>query len=263
MLGLCVSPGLAQSIPRDRDCGLIVAAPVANAPSMTTARAAATSTMPSWGSIVTDLPGDARHVPSKANALWLAGGGALALGLHNEDANLTRRAVGSAGLDATLEAGAFLGGGVIQVGGALSTFAIGKVSGRPAVASVGSDLVRAQIVNTVLTQGIKIAVGRTRPDGTRFSFPSGHASSSFATAAVLQRRLGWKVGAPAFAMATYVAASRLQENKHYPSDVVFGAALGIVSGRAVTVGRGPHTFALVPLGAPGGVGLGFTRVGTR
>ena len=142
MLLLCVSPGLAQSISRDRDRCLIVAAPVANAPSMTTAGAAATSTMPSWGSIVTDLPGDARHVPSKANALWLAGGGALALGLHNEDANLTRRAVGSAGLDATLEAGAFLGGGVIQVGGALSTFAIGKVSGRPAVASVGSDLWR-------------------------------------------------------------------------------------------------------------------------
>jgi len=102
-------------------------------------------------------------------------------------------------------------------------------------------------------------VGRRRPDGSRFSFPSDHASSSFATATVLQRRLGWRVGVPAYAMATYVAASRLQENRHYLSDVVFGAGLGIVVSRSVTVGHGQHALAVVPLAAPGGVGIGFVR----
>ncbi|MEP7119245.1 MAG: phosphatase PAP2 family protein, partial [Acidobacteriota bacterium] len=203
--------------------------------------------MPTWGSLFTELPRDARHLPSKANALWLGGAGALALIVHSEDAALTRRAVASPGLDTTLEAGAFVGGGVVQVGGAFATFVLGKVSDRPRVALVGADLVRAQIINTALTQGLKVAVNRRRPDGSRFSFPSGHASSSFATAAVLQRWLGWKAGVPAVGAATYVAASRLQENRHYLSDVVFGAALGIVAGRAVTVGHGAHTFALTPL----------------
>ncbi len=262
VLACGLSPAFAQSLPVDQvHSGASVSA--AATPQSTASPAARPETMPSWGSLFSDLPHDFARLPTKTNALWLGGAGALAFGLHNEDATLTRQAVGSAELDATLEAGAFVGGGFIQVGGALGTFAIGRLSGRPQVAAVGADLVRAQIVNTVLTQGTKVAVGRQRPDGTRFSFPSGHASSSFATATVLQRRLGWKVGAPAYAMATYVAASRLQENKHYLSDVIFGAAVGIVSGRAVTVGHGRNRFALIPMTAPGGVGIGFTRVASQ
>ena len=215
--------------------------------------------MPTWGSLFGDLPHDTRRLFSKGNALWLGGAGVLALAVHDQDARLTRRAVASAGLDTTLEAGALLGGGIIQVGGALGTFAVGRWSGNAHVASVGSDLVRAQIINTVLTQGIKVSVGRRRPDGTRFSFPSGHASSSFTTATVLQRRLGWRIGIPAYAMATYVAVSRLQENRHYLSDVVFGAGLGIIAGRSVTARLGRHRFTLVPLASPDGMGIGLMR----
>ena len=261
VLTFTLSPAFAQSVPVDHERSGTGVGKAANSQSAAP-NALLAESMPSWGALFSELPHDVRRLPSKTNALWLGGAGALALGLHNKDAALTRKAVGSAGLDATLEAGAFIGGGFIQVGGALGAFAIGRLSGRPQVALVGADLVRAQIVNTVLTQGTKFAVGRERPDGARFSFPSGHASSSFATATVLQRRLGWRVGAPAYAMATYVAASRLQENKHYLSDVIFGAAVGIVAGRAVTVGHGRNTFALVPLTASGGVGIGLTRVGS-
>ena len=48
---------------------------------------------------------------------------------------------------------------------------------------------------------------------------------------------GWKAGVPAYGLAAYVAGSRLQENRHYMSDVLFGAAVGIVSGRTVTIAR--------------------------
>ena len=220
--------------------------------------------MPTWGSLFTTLPKDLHRLPTKTNGLWLAGAGALALGLYSQDAELTRSAVSTAPLEFTLDAGARVGGGLVQVGGALGTFAIGRLSGHPVMASIGSDLVRAQIIETALVQVPKVAVGRRRPDGTRFSFPSGHASISFATATVLQRRLGWKAGVPASAMATYVAASRLSENKHYLSDVVVGAALGIISGRAVTVGHGAAgTFALSPLVSPHGAGIAFTRVTSR
>lgn len=216
--------------------------------------------MPSWGSLFGELPGDARHLPSRAHALWLGGAGALAAAVHGRDATLTRKAAASPGLDTALEAGAVLGGGVVQIGSAFGTFAIGRLTGHPIVASVGSELARAQIINTVLTQGLKISVGRRRPDGSRFSFPSGHASATFATAAVLERRFGWRVGAPAYALGAYVGASRLQENRHYLSDVLFGAAIGIVSGRAATARLGHHAFAVVPMAVPGGAALSVMRI---
>jgi membrane-associated phospholipid phosphatase len=128
---------------------------------------------------------------------------------------------------------------------------------------MGADLVRAQIVTQTVTAGIKLSARRTRPDGTQFSLPSGHASTTFATATVLQRHLGWKAGVPAYALATYVAASRVQVQRHYLSDVALGATLGIVAGRSVTIGRGDARFALGPSVVPGGAGVNLTLVGRR
>ncbi len=139
-------------------------------------------------------------------------------------------------VDRAFEAGEPLGSAAVQVGGAFATYGLGKLFSSPGLEDVGRDLVRAQIVTQTLTQAMKLAVGRERPDGSNTkSFPSGHASGSFATATVLQRRYGWKVGAPAYAVAAYIAGSRTSEAKHYLSDVVFGAAVGIMVGRTVTI----------------------------
>ncbi len=148
----------------------------------------------------------------------------------------------------------------MQFGGAWAAYGIGRAIKSERTAVVGADLVRAQLVNMVFTQGLKLTVNRTRPDGDDWSFPSGHASGTFANAAVLHRHFGWKVGAPAYAVATYVAASRLQAKRHFASDVIFGAGVGIISGRAVTVGRGANRFAVSPMGVPGGAGITFTRL---
>ena len=65
------------------------------------------------------------------------------------------------------------------------------------LAYVGRDIVRAQIVSQVMVQALKYTVQRDRPDhSNNKSFPSGHAASAFATATVLQRYYGWKVGVP-------------------------------------------------------------------
>ena len=118
----------------------------------------------------------------------------------------------------------------------------------------------ANIVAQAVTSGIKLAVQRTRPDGTRFSFPSGHTSVSFAAATVVQRHFGWSAGVPAYAAASFIAASRIQERRHFLSDVAFGAVVGIVSGRAVTVGRRRSQFAVEPMvPASGGVGIAFVK----
>jgi len=241
---------------------LAVAAPAfAQAP----AAAPAPEGMPSFGSLFTDLGKDLRHLPDKGNLIVLGVAGAAALAVHGEDADVTRRASGSEVIDETFDSGEFIGGGLAQFGAAFATYAIGRASHDRATAVLGADLFRAQLLCAGLTQGVKFAVDRSRPDGSHYSFPSGHTSGTFATAAVLQRHYGWKVGAPAYAIAAYVGASRLSENQHFLSDVLFGAGLGIVSGRAVTVGHGKSTMALVPLGAPGGGGggLGLTLVGAQ
>ena len=162
-------------------------------------------------------------------------------------------------LDHFFEPGEVLGGGLLQVGGALATYGAGKLWSKPGIEDLGRDLVRAQIVTQSFTFAIKRAVGRERPDGSSHrSFPSGHASTSFATATVFQRHYGWKAGIPAYAVAGFIATSRLNESRHYLSDVVFGAALGIMVGRTVTVDIAEKRFVVTPIAKPGEVGIQIT-----
>jgi membrane-associated phospholipid phosphatase len=207
------------------------------------------------------LGGDMKRLATRDTALWLALGAGAAFAAHPSDRQVTTTLATSAPVEDALDAGSVIGNGVVQVGAALGTYVVGRVAGKPGLAHVGADLVRVQIVDAAMVQGIKFMAGRTRPDGTRYSFPSGHTSSAFATATVLQRHYGWKAGLPAYALAAYVGGSRLAENRHYLSDVLFGAALGVVAGRAVTFGHGARQFALTPIAVPGGAGIGVVHVG--
>lgn len=111
----------------------------------------------------------------------------------------------------------------------------------------------------VQTLALKYSVHRLRPDKTDYAaFPSGHSSASFALATVAGSRWGWKVGVPAGALASFVAYSRMEGQSHYLSDVVFGAGLGIVSGRAVFRQHResrPGKYAWQPFLLPGGGGV--------
>lgn len=76
-----------------------------------------------------------------------------------------------------------------------------------------------------LREGIEIIISRP----TDFSFPSGHASASFAAAAALFA-YDKKWGAGALVLAALIAFSRLYLYVHYPSDVFAGTLLGILFG---------------------------------
>jgi len=84
------------------------------------------------------------------------------------------------------------------------------------------------------TSLLKFAANTTRPNGNPYGWPSGHTSSSFAVAAVLDEYYGHWVGLPAYAVAGLVAWERIDDREHDLSDVVFGAALGYVIGRTVS-----------------------------
>ena len=157
--------------------------------------------------------------------LGLGLGASLAAKPFDED-------IADSGSNANLPVARLLGSALVQVGGAFATYGVGSLTGKPGVAALGRDLVRAQLLTQGVTQLLKYSVRRTCPDGSsRTSFPSGHASGTFTSATVLQRHYGWKVGIPAFGVASYVAASRIAEKKHFLSDVIFGAAIGIAGGR--------------------------------
>lgn len=208
-----------------------------------------------------DTVSDFRHLPSKDSALVLTIGGGLAFAMHPWDDDLNGRLTGSAA-DKFFAPGKVLGYGAVQIGFAVGTWVVGRATNKHGrVAHLGLDLLRAQIVTQSLTYGLKYAVQRTRPDGSDgYSFPSGHASTTFATATVLERHLGWKAAVPTYAVATYVAASRLHENRHYLSDVVFGATVGLISGRTVTR-HGRHNYSFIPYVVPGGAGVAVVHLG--
>jgi membrane-associated phospholipid phosphatase len=113
-------------------------------------------------------------------------------------------------------------------------FTAGRLSDGPRFRAMTYDMLDAAIVDFAYTEVIKVAVGRERPNGEdNQSFPSGHTSNGFALAAVAERHYGWKLGVPACLLAGVVGASRIQQDKHYLSDVVAGATLGYIVGRTI------------------------------
>jgi hypothetical protein len=205
---------------------------------------------------------DFRNLSSNKETLtWLAIGAAAASLTRPVDQQVTNQ-VSTAPAMEQFRAGNIIGGKEFQFGASVTALAIAKLTGSERASDVAGKVLRAQILSQAVTGVIKKAAQRERPDGsdTR-SFPSGHTSVSFASATVLQREFGWKIGIPAYAAATYVGTARIEKKKHFLSDVAFGAAIGILSGRTVTIGSGNKKFSVTPVAAPGGVGVGFTYIG--
>ena len=116
----------------------------------------------------------------------------------------------------------------VVVFGALLAIAVLDDAGGVRVARL--SLLALAPLNLVV-EGVKRAVRRPRPDGQHdpgnSSFPSSHAANAFALAAVFARR--WRrAGAAVWLAAAIVAVSRIYLNRHFASDVIVGAGLGVV-----------------------------------
>jgi len=209
-----------------------------------------------------ELGQDFTHLASKDNVYVAAIGGAAALAVHPADQTLNAHLRSHYTLVNDIFAPAkYFGDTPEQIALSLGTYAVGRWLDAPKVSHLGMDLIRAQIITEALVEPLKFSTRRERPDGSnRQSFPSGHAAVTFAGATVIERHLGWKKSLLGYAIASYVSASRLHDNRHYVSDVVFGAAVGTIAGRTVTQhGASAWTFAPVPV--PGGYALMVGRNG--
>lgn len=159
------------------------------------------------------------------------------------------------------QSGNTIGNFVFQIGAGFATYAGGKAAGNKKLAYAGRDIVRAQLLSQAVVQTLKYTIRRDRPDhSNNKSFPSGHSASMFATATVLQRYYGWKVGAPAYALGGYVALARMAWNRHHATDVVMGAGFGIASARTVTMSFNKTQFNVGVQPQVGGASINFTKI---
>ena len=89
------------------------------------------------------------------------------------------------------------------------------------------------ILTTAIVQGLKYSVREIRPDGSAFnSFPSGHTATAFVGAEIMHQEYGYKsiwYSIIGYGFATFTGTLRMLNNRHWQSDVLVGAGIGIFS----------------------------------
>lgn len=141
-----------------------------------------------------------------------------------------------------------LGNGLYVYPTLLAASIAGKVAGSRGVYGVSSRALKSTLLAGVSVIIVKSIIGRERPfvnnnpfkfhpinfkDKTN-SFPSGHTTLAFALATSFAREIkGTWDDVLFYSMATATAYARMHDNKHWMSDVVFGAGLGITATRFI------------------------------
>ena len=90
----------------------------------------------------------------------------------------------------------------------------------------------AAVMMAATVKGLKWSVNRTRPNGEEESFPSGHTAKAFMGATLLAHEYGSRsiwIPIAGYTAATATGVMRVLNNRHYLSDVVVGAAVGILT----------------------------------
>lgn len=137
---------------------------------------------------------------------------------------------------------------VLALGGAL--YIGGHIIADKELRKTGLMLTEAIVLNGIVTTGLKVITGRSRPfrnngntdidffemefEDVENSLPSGHTSTAFAVATVLSERIDNIYASVAlYSMAGLTAFQRIYADKHWLSDTILGAAIGTVIGLKV------------------------------
>lgn len=89
-------------------------------------------------------------------------------------------------------------------------------------------------VMALAVNSLKYSCKIRRPDGsTRNSFPSGHTATAFMAATMLHKEYGLTksplYSIAGYSVATFTGVSRMMNNRHWMSDVMVGAGIGVLS----------------------------------
>jgi membrane-associated phospholipid phosphatase len=133
--------------------------------------------------------------------------------------------------------------------GALVSYGIGALTYNQHARETGKLTAEALANSLLVSEALKLAIQRSRPDGVdpgQFwqhpsldsSFPSQHAAMAWAAAAVIAREYpGPLVQWSAYGLASLVSLSRITAGQHFPADVLAGAVAGYLIGRHVYNGH--------------------------
>jgi membrane-associated phospholipid phosphatase len=153
---------------------------------------------------------------------------------------------------------------VLGVGGGIAL--AGVISDRAGLRRSGERILASAAVAGLTTAAIKLTAGRVRPIDTddpyifkpfsgNDAFPSGHATLAFALATSLSDEIHnpW-ISVVLYTGATGTAWSRINDQRHWLSDVLMGGAIGItgakiMNGRWRILGLTPPRFLVDPAGA--------------
>jgi membrane-associated phospholipid phosphatase len=244
---------LQAAHPAARQDGVIVAAVGDPTPAETNPPAdEPLSQTPGFGEVLKD---DVKHLPQslwddtkrvytdKDNliAFMIAGGASLAVrnsGVDDtwEDHFDRHRSFSSEWGDV----GGAIGNPGVHLALAATAYAYGLKSNDAKTYNVGKTLMDALIINDLSTMLLKVGANTESPNGENLAWPSGHTSSSFCLAAVLDESYGHKVGIPLYLAAAFVGFERMDDREHHFSDVLFGATLGYIVGKTVARDHSPE-----------------------
>lgn len=244
-LGLAL---LLAAMPATAAAPLAAQVPAASAPDDSAPRTAPVSVLSAhdliWAGGTAAATLVAAQLDRPARAFMLA---------HGQDDRTLKRA--SHVVEAIAVPGAFVIGGGLWAGG--------RLAHERRVADLGLHGTEAVLIGNLVVSTIKLGAGRARPyaghgphdfepfrgihDEEYRSFPSGHAVTAFAAAAAVTEEARrwddgsvWYVAPLLYGGATAVGLSRMYNDKHWASDVVMGAAVGIFTGRRVVRWQHSH-----------------------
>jgi membrane-associated phospholipid phosphatase len=181
--------------------------------------------------------------PLRWEAAGLAAAGVIALFAIDDPVRSALQANRSSGLDAIAGAARRFGEWPVYAGLPAALIGSGLLAGDRGLTTAGLEAAKAALATMVAVIVVKRGLGRERPlcecgpvafdpMGAGRSLPSGHTAVAFAVATSLadQSRSRW-AKAGLYAGASLVGWSRLNDNRHWLSDVVAGAIVGTVSAR--------------------------------
>ena len=178
---------------------------------------------------------DIHHLFSTGPLVSFAAGGSIAAGAYFlEDSEGYRGFMGDGFLE-DCSKGCDNALGLPLLGASSLLWAGGAIFDSDNTEETGQMLTEGLLITYGITGVLKLGIGRERPDGSDSRcFPSGHSAGTACSAAIIWDRYGPEAGIPAVVIAGFTALSRITLGKHYPSDVIAGAAIGLAAGLAVT-----------------------------